>query len=138
MGVRNGSEHFGRREGGRDSLGQVKAAGSSKLSAFFLPLLAEVVAILHGVRLALDSGLSHLLVESDVVGVINVLKGGVAPSSDLGLIISDIFFVCSSLNVLRFSFISRKENSVADALPKGAISSVWFDCCPPLIFLTSF
>ncbi|KAL5757849.1 hypothetical protein ACOSP7_020460 [Xanthoceras sorbifolium] len=133
MGVRNGSEHFRRREGG-------------SCQPFFLPLLAEAVAILHGVRLALDLGLSHLLVESDAMGVINVLKGGVAPSSDLGLIISDIFFVCSSLNVLRFSFISRKENSVAlpmlwlrESFPLFGLTAVlhWWRCWSRLIFLTS-
>ncbi|KAL5802397.1 hypothetical protein ACOSQ4_030702 [Xanthoceras sorbifolium] len=121
-----------------DLLGQeVRAAGSLKLLAFYSPVLVEAVAILHGVWLAFDSGLSPLLVESDALGVINVLKDGVVPSSDLGLIISYIFLVCSCFNVLGFSFIPRKGNMVADALAKGAISSganvVWTDCCPPLV-----
>ncbi|KAL5854354.1 hypothetical protein ACOSQ4_004156 [Xanthoceras sorbifolium] len=123
----------------KDSLGQVKAVGSLKLLAFYSPMLAEAVAILHGVQLAFDSGLSPLLVESDALGVINVLKGGVVPSSDLVLIISDIFHAYSRFIVLGFSFISRKGNMVVDVLAKGAISSfdnsVWIDCCPPLVDL---
>ncbi|KAL5767821.1 hypothetical protein ACOSQ2_014604 [Xanthoceras sorbifolium] len=120
-----------------DSFGHVRSAGSLKLSGFYSPVVAEAVAILHGVRLAFDSGLSLLLVESDALGVINVLKGSVVPSSDLGLIISDIFFVCNRFNVLGFPFIPRKGNMVANALAKGAISSdanvVWTHCCLPLV-----
>ncbi|KAL5773532.1 hypothetical protein ACOSQ2_013456 [Xanthoceras sorbifolium] len=123
----------------RDCHGQVRVASSLKLSASFSPLLAEAVAILHEVRLAFNSGLLTLLVESDAQGDINVLKEGVILRSDLGLVISDIFHVCRSLNILCFSFIPRKGNMVADSLTKSALSSIsdcyWFKTYPQLMEL---
>ncbi|KAL5808299.1 hypothetical protein ACOSQ3_028990 [Xanthoceras sorbifolium] len=81
-----------------------------------------VHAVLHGVRLSLHSGLSPLLVESNALGVINVLKEGSVPCSDLGLVVSDIFDICRSLSVFSFSFVPRYVNKVGDALAKAALS----------------
>ncbi|KAL5843086.1 hypothetical protein ACOSQ3_013689 [Xanthoceras sorbifolium] len=123
----------------QDNLGQVKAAGSMKLLAFFLPLLAEAATVLYGVWLALRSGLSPILVESDTLGVVNVIKGGSIPCSNLGLFVSDIFSVCRSLNILGFSFAPRTVNKVDDVLAKVALSVVsdcfWSETRPPLVEL---
>ncbi|KAL5810686.1 hypothetical protein ACOSQ4_027254 [Xanthoceras sorbifolium] len=89
---------------------QVIVAGSVKLEAFFSPEVAEAIAISHGFQLAIDSGLSPLQVESDVLGVIKLLKDGSIPSSNLGLVISYNFSIYSRSNVLSFSFISRVAN----------------------------
>ncbi|KAL5783336.1 hypothetical protein ACOSP7_008365 [Xanthoceras sorbifolium] len=114
--------------------GGTMAAGSVKLEAFFSPEVAEAVAIYHGIQLAIDSGLSPLFVESDALGVINILKSGSIPSSDLGLDISDIFNICSRSNVLSFSFIPRAANKVADALARATCFSdlnlFWIESCP--------
>ncbi|KAL5782935.1 hypothetical protein ACOSP7_007964 [Xanthoceras sorbifolium] len=57
----------------RNEVGQIMAAGSIKLEAFFNPEVAEALAIFRGLQLAIDSGLSPLLVESDVLRVIKLL-----------------------------------------------------------------
>ncbi|KAL5831728.1 hypothetical protein ACOSQ4_017082 [Xanthoceras sorbifolium] len=75
----------------RDDLGRMRAAGSIGITASLDPSLAKAMAVLHGIRLAIDSGFSPILVESDALGVINVLRDGVIPSSYLGLIVLDIF-----------------------------------------------
>ncbi|KAL5835219.1 hypothetical protein ACOSQ3_014791 [Xanthoceras sorbifolium] len=109
----------------RDAFGRVRAASSIKLTAFFFPLLAEVVVIFHGVRLAFNSGFLPVLVEYDALGAINVLKEDSIPCSDLGLVIFDIFLVCRSLSVLSFSLIHRGVNKVADALAKATLSFIY-------------
>ncbi|KAL5825608.1 hypothetical protein ACOSQ3_021671 [Xanthoceras sorbifolium] len=123
----------------RDSLERVRAAGSVSVAALFSPILAEATAVLHGIRLAIDTGFSPLLVESDALGVINVLRTGSIPCSDLGLIISDIFQFCRCSIVFSCSFIPRIANRVADSLAKAAISSVedrfWFEVCPFIVEL---
>ncbi|KAL5823689.1 hypothetical protein ACOSQ4_021589 [Xanthoceras sorbifolium] len=104
----------------RDSLERVRAAGSVSV-------------------LAIDTGFSPLLVESDALAVINVLRTGSVPCSDLGLIISDIFRFCRCSIVFSCSFIPGIANRVADSLAKAAISSVedrfWFEVCPFIVEL---
>ncbi|KAL5835512.1 hypothetical protein ACOSQ3_015070 [Xanthoceras sorbifolium] len=119
----------------RDDFGHVRAAGSLKLKTFFHPLLAEAVALLHGVWATLSSGFSPILVESDALGVVNVLKEGSSPTSDL----VGIRVVCRSLNILCFSFVPRTMNKFVDALAKVALSSIsyyfLFEVCLPLVEL---
>ncbi|KAL5845767.1 hypothetical protein ACOSQ3_009291 [Xanthoceras sorbifolium] len=74
----------------RNHNGLIMAAGSVCVGAFYSPQVAEVVALLHGLRFAVDSGLSNVHVESDAQGVIKLLQDHSIPCSDLGLVISDI------------------------------------------------
>ncbi|KAL5799334.1 hypothetical protein ACOSQ3_032390 [Xanthoceras sorbifolium] len=109
------------------------------MPALLNPLLSKATTVLHGIRLAIDSGSSPLLVESDALGVINDLKEGVIPCSDLGLIVSDIFQLCFWFDISAFCFVPRVANKVADILAKAAISfgssHFWFDFCPPFVEL---
>ncbi|KAL5822912.1 hypothetical protein ACOSQ3_020836 [Xanthoceras sorbifolium] len=102
----------------RDEVGRIRVAGSVCVTVLYDPILAEATAVLHGIRLAIDSGFSPMLVESDALGVINVLKEGVIPCSNLDLIVSDIFQLCFCSSVLSFSFMPRYANKVTDALAK--------------------
>ncbi|KAL5763033.1 hypothetical protein ACOSP7_019297 [Xanthoceras sorbifolium] len=78
-------------------------------------------------------------VHSDALYVINVLKEGAIPYSDLGLIVSDILQLCFSFDISAFCFVPRVANKVADVLAKAAISfgssCFWFDFCPPFVEL---
>ncbi|KAL5865714.1 hypothetical protein ACOSQ3_003228 [Xanthoceras sorbifolium] len=122
-----------------DGFGRVRAAGTMKFTAFFTPLVTKAIAILYGVWLAFDSGFLPILMESNALCVINVLKEGSVLCSDLGLVIYDIFHVCCCLNILSFSFIPRVVNKVDDAIAKVALSSVsdsfWTKSCPHLLEL---
>ncbi|KAL5826472.1 hypothetical protein ACOSQ3_018323 [Xanthoceras sorbifolium] len=118
---------------------EVLPNGAFQISGVWFRRNKAVHAVLHGVRLALRLWLSPLLVESDALGVINVLKEGSVPCSDLSIIVSDIFDVCRSLSVFSFSFVPRCVNKVADALVKAALSfssdRFWSESCPPLVEL---
>ncbi|KAL5779181.1 hypothetical protein ACOSQ2_009918 [Xanthoceras sorbifolium] len=119
----------------RNHDGLIMAARSVRVCAFYSPQVAEAVALLHGLRFAADSGLSHIHVESDAQGVIQLLQDRSIPSSDLGLVISDILSISVSLFVLSFNFVPRGANKVADALAKAALSldssCFWFGSCTP-------
>ncbi|KAL5844996.1 hypothetical protein ACOSQ4_010954 [Xanthoceras sorbifolium] len=123
----------------RNDAGQVMAATSLRLTANFSPLVAEAAAVLHGLRLAKDIGVASLLIESDAKGVIHAINLGLAPCSDVGLVISDIFVLARELNVLSFSFVPRIANRVADFLANAAYSFafdlVWIEPCPPDVVL---
>ncbi|KAL5850131.1 hypothetical protein ACOSQ4_008144 [Xanthoceras sorbifolium] len=54
-------------------------------------MVAEALAILYGTRMAVDAGLSPILVKSDALSVINILRNRSFPCSNFGLIIADIF-----------------------------------------------
>ncbi|KAL5810001.1 hypothetical protein ACOSQ4_026569 [Xanthoceras sorbifolium] len=119
----------------RNSAGLVMAAGSVKLCGSFPPLLAETLAIRRGMQLALETGLSPLLLESDCLGAINAVKARSVLCSDMGLVLADICSLSSNLNVVSFSFIPREANKVADSLAKFALGLssdlFWLESCPP-------
>ncbi|KAL5823166.1 hypothetical protein ACOSQ4_021066 [Xanthoceras sorbifolium] len=121
----------------RDFDGLISVDGSIKLVGHFNPLLAEALAICHGLQMALESGFTSLLVESDALGVINAINSHVVGSSDLGLILSDIFLLASSITASSFSFIPRLANKVADALAKAGLLAVldlyWVESYPPFL-----
>ncbi|KAL5746578.1 hypothetical protein ACOSP7_027724 [Xanthoceras sorbifolium] len=100
-----------------NSVGLVVAAGAARVKAGFSPLL----------------------VESDALDVINVLRERSLHCSDFGLIIADIFQHVDVANIVSFSCISRSCHKVADALAKHAlllVSDIFlFDFCPPLVEL---
>ncbi|KAK1570315.1 hypothetical protein Q3G72_000100 [Acer saccharum] len=62
--------------------------------------MVEALAILVGMRLALELGLGVAVVESDALSVINILAAKSIPASDIGIIIHDI------LSLQNFSFAS--------------------------------
>ncbi|KAL5764465.1 hypothetical protein ACOSQ2_017059 [Xanthoceras sorbifolium] len=88
---------------------------------------------------AVRSGSSSFLVESDVLGVINTISSNLLPCSDMGLVLSDIYCLASSLQVSSFSFIPILANKVANALAKVALNIpsdlFWIDSCPPSVEL---
>ncbi|KAL5802001.1 hypothetical protein ACOSQ3_033633 [Xanthoceras sorbifolium] len=63
--------------------------------------VAEATALLNGLHLAIESGFSRLLVESDALNIINYLSLPDPPLSEVGLIISDIL-ICLLESMLSF------------------------------------
>ncbi|KAK3198904.1 hypothetical protein Dsin_022319 [Dipteronia sinensis] len=52
-----------------DCEGFVMAVSAQRIQANYSPQVAEAVALLHGIILAADAGLSSIVVESDALGV---------------------------------------------------------------------
>ncbi|XP_074310490.1 uncharacterized protein LOC141646517 [Silene latifolia] len=109
--------------------------GSSEMRREELePRVAEVVAVLEGVKEARRRGVARLIVESDCKVLIDALKTGAKGRSDFHLVLVDILSICSEFNFISWSFVGRNCNSVAHALAHvesaGVGRKIWSDDLP--------
>ncbi|KAL5834011.1 hypothetical protein ACOSQ3_017685 [Xanthoceras sorbifolium] len=118
----------------RDSNGLFMAGLSRKRFGSVSIEVTEASAILNGFHLAIDSGFTHLLVESDALNVINFLIEKKPPNSEVGLVIVDILAICNSAMVF-FSFVPHCANSVAHELARNSFFiddvSIWLEDVTP-------
>ncbi|KAK2649436.1 hypothetical protein Ddye_016925 [Dipteronia dyeriana] len=73
-----------------DGGGEVLACRAVPILADFSPVISEALAILHGLRFALEIGRVPCLVETDSLVIINLLRNDVMPFAEVGLIVQDI------------------------------------------------
>ncbi|KAL5806129.1 hypothetical protein ACOSQ3_029039 [Xanthoceras sorbifolium] len=92
------------------------------LKAHFCPLVAESVALLRGLRFAVDLGIPSAVVESDAAVVVDCVKAGVVLGSDFGLVLHDIFLVLEQVIFSSVGFAPRECNKAAHTLAKLALS----------------
>ncbi|KAL5756018.1 hypothetical protein ACOSQ2_020764 [Xanthoceras sorbifolium] len=106
----------------RDCTGKVLVSYMSLLLGLFSSDIGEALAILLGLRLAIDMGLSTVCVESDAASVVKQLSSRVTSCSDIGLILDDILSLVVNFADLSFSSVRRSANIVAHGLAKFALS----------------
>ncbi|KAL5779613.1 hypothetical protein ACOSQ2_010350 [Xanthoceras sorbifolium] len=106
----------------RDYMGKVLVSYTSLLLGLFSSDIGEALAILRGLRLAIDMGLSTVCVESDAASVVKQLSSRVTSCSDIGLILDDILSLVVNFADLSFSSVRRSANIVAHGLAKFALS----------------
>ncbi|KAK2638398.1 hypothetical protein Ddye_026193 [Dipteronia dyeriana] len=106
----------------RNEEGLVMAASSQRMMATFPPHIAEATAILHGIQLAIDSGLYPIMVESETAVVVDWINGGDTLYSEIGVIISDIKNLLQLTQCTAVAFIPRSANQVAHCLAKYDLS----------------
>lgn len=94
----------------RDLQGIVMATSTQRIHASYSPLVAEAVAVLRGVIMTIETGLTPFVVETDALGVANLVKAGFAPSADIALIIEEILFRLRDFRVETVGYVSRKTN----------------------------
>ncbi|KAK2652270.1 hypothetical protein Ddye_012126 [Dipteronia dyeriana] len=75
----------------RDHQGFVMDSSSQWIEACYSPQVAEAVAILRGIDFAIDTNLVPTVVESNVLGVVNLVNSGTSTSTDVGLVVDDSF-----------------------------------------------
>ncbi|KAL5784349.1 hypothetical protein ACOSQ2_006741 [Xanthoceras sorbifolium] len=118
----------------RDSHGLFMAELSRKFVGLVSIEVAEAAAILNSLHLALQSGFSRLLVESDAFNVVNYILSRDPPRTEVGLIISDILSLCSNA-LVKLALVPRSANSVAHLLGRNSFSidvvSIWLEDTPP-------
>ncbi|KAK3229800.1 hypothetical protein Dsin_001681 [Dipteronia sinensis] len=66
------------------------ASCSQRLDASYSPKAVEAVALLRGIDFAVDVGMVPVVIESDVLGVVNLVNSGKPSSAEIGLVIDDI------------------------------------------------
>ncbi|KAL5752149.1 hypothetical protein ACOSP7_022325 [Xanthoceras sorbifolium] len=77
----------------RDHSGSVLAASAQKLAAGYSVSIAEAVAVLKGLQLALDLDLLPSIVETNSLDVVTAINNPSVYLSKVGLVISDIMDV---------------------------------------------
>ncbi|KAH7569641.1 hypothetical protein JRO89_XS06G0225100 [Xanthoceras sorbifolium] len=106
----------------RDSVGKVLVSYTSLLLGLFSPDIGEALAILLGLRLAIDMGLSTICVKSDAASVVKQLSSRVTSCSDIGLVLDDILSLVVGFADISFSSVRRSANQVAHGLAKFALT----------------
>ncbi|KAH7566475.1 hypothetical protein JRO89_XS08G0169600 [Xanthoceras sorbifolium] len=106
----------------RDCTGKVLVSYTSLLLGLFSSDIGEALAILLGLHLAIDMGLSTVCVESDAASVVKQLSSRVTSCSDIGLILDYILSLVVNFADLSFSSVRRCANKVAHGLAKFALS----------------
>ncbi|KAL5766515.1 hypothetical protein ACOSP7_017132 [Xanthoceras sorbifolium] len=121
----------------RDGHGEVVAALAKGLNSLLSVDCAESLAILEGIRFAHSLGISPVGVESDSASVVGLINKKAPPSSELGLIISDILSFEGFLSFRQFSFRPRQCNRVAHDLAKLGVNvlspCVWVETTQPCV-----
>ncbi|KAL5750380.1 hypothetical protein ACOSP7_024983 [Xanthoceras sorbifolium] len=118
----------------RDSRGLVMASCVKGFDSLYSPPIAEALAILRGITLAVETGLLLVCVESDTEFVVNLITSKAAPISEIGVVIEEILLLISMHPVYSVRFIPRLANWVAHWLAKFGLSVVgefvWLEDCP--------
>ncbi|KAL5844961.1 hypothetical protein ACOSQ4_010919 [Xanthoceras sorbifolium] len=96
-----------------DRAGVVLVSYTSLLLGLVSSDIGEALAILLGLRLAIDMGWSTVCVESDAASVVKQLSSRVTSCSDIGLILDDILSLVVNFADLSFSSVGRSANRVA-------------------------
>ncbi|KAK3183220.1 hypothetical protein Dsin_030506 [Dipteronia sinensis] len=122
----------------RDCFGAVKAGSIQRIEARYSASVAEALAILRGISFAIYCGYDHLIIESDALGVVNMINLGTEISADIGVIIEDIRCLLQNIPDARVRYVSiRKANVVANSLSKLAltldVSYFWLNSFPPAV-----
>ena len=73
-----------------DETGFVMASSSQRITAIYTPQVADVVAILRGLQLAIDTCIHPVVVESDATIVVGYINDGKVLNSYAGFVISEI------------------------------------------------
>ncbi|KAL5799358.1 hypothetical protein ACOSQ3_032410 [Xanthoceras sorbifolium] len=102
--------------------GLIMAVSSQKVAAGVSVDNAEALAILSRIQLAVDVGISPILVESDSKVVVDLIIGIGASRTSLGLIVERIRILSRSSQIISFTYVPRAANATAHTLSMMAIS----------------
>ena len=94
------------------------------------------MALQDGVLLALELGISHVIVESDALSIIQAINEGVL-GSELGHIVQNIKDISSSFSWCSFQHLKRSGNRATHELARAArdsgVTEVWKGVCPSFV-----
>lgn len=84
-------------------------------------LASELWAILYGARLAWERGFQNIIIESDSLLAINLLKNGCSSRHPCYALVHQIMQVIGGVPTIRSHHILREANQVADLLAKNGL-----------------
>ena len=119
-----------------DCRGCLIAASSKVLPSTFSAEVTKALALEDGVLLALELGISHVIVESDALSIIQAINEDVL-GGELGHIMQNIKDISSSFSWCSFQHLNRSGNRVAHELARAArdsgVTQVWKGVCPSFV-----
>ena len=117
----------------RDCQGFLIAASNKILPAPFSAEITEAMALQEGVLLASEMGLSHVIVESDALSIIQAIIASDL-GGELGHIVQNIKGISSSFSWCSFQHLKRSGYRAAHEFARAArisgVSQVWKGVCP--------
>nr|XP_023889265.1 uncharacterized protein LOC112001321 [Quercus suber] len=120
----------------RDCRGCLIAALSKLLPSSYSAEITEALALQDGVLLALELGISHVIVESDALSIIQAINEDVF-GGELGHIVQNIKDISSSFSWCSFQHLIRSGNRAAHELARAArdsgVTQVWKGVCPSFV-----
>jgi len=100
----------------RDHDGNVIPAGSKLSHGFSGANVEEARACLHGLRSAHAHGCRHIIIESDCLQLIQMLKSKSIYDSLVGLFVQDIISFVVNFDFFSWSFVKKRGNQIAHDL----------------------
>ncbi|KAL5746540.1 hypothetical protein ACOSP7_027686 [Xanthoceras sorbifolium] len=105
----------------RDNNGSIMVAAGLTFRFVFDVELAEALAILEGIQLALSRGFLPFCVESDALNIVNLCCDSVPVRSDLSIVVQDIRKYFGAADIRAIDFVPRCCNRVTHEIVKWAI-----------------
>lgn len=102
----------------RDHNGNVVFAASGRIKARWLPVVAEVKALVLAAKLGRRYGLENIILETDCQSIVSRLSKGASHLTDLDSILGDVLQICSSFTSISWSHVGREGNFVAHHLAR--------------------
>ena len=93
-------------------------------------LTAEALALRYGLLLAQKTGCNCIIVNSDNMEVIDIMKNGGYSAGAAATVFDDCYFMACDFTLIRFEHCNREANKVADELARLAKFSKtrdWFE-----------
>ncbi|CAN6693921.1 unnamed protein product [Malus baccata var. baccata] len=119
---------------GRDFAGLLQFAGGSGTSICHSAAAAEACAIRSALVSCIENGFDKVIIESDVLGIIKMLRKVSSHDYSIECILGDIEILVQRLMSVTFSFVPRESNHAAHSVAKFALQQggdyVW-DCIGP-------
>ncbi|KAF2298797.1 hypothetical protein GH714_027951 [Hevea brasiliensis] len=102
----------------RDHRGEVLVSAIKRVYGPWSTAVSEARAILFGLQLAVDLSFQRVIVESDCLHVIQLIRSADCLNNDLGFVLQDCLDLMHLLDDCSWSFVRWSVNSVAHALAK--------------------
>ncbi|KAM2993814.1 hypothetical protein FF2_045866 [Malus domestica] len=119
---------------GRDFAGLLQIAGGSGTGISHSTAAAEACAIRSALMACIDNGFDEVVIESDALVIIQMLKKESTQDYSIECILGDIKILVQRLTSVTFSFVPRESNCAAHSVAKFALQQggdfVW-DCIGP-------
>lgn len=97
----------------------------------------EAKAIILGLKMAIQCNASKVVVESDCLQVVSLIKARKHDGSYLGMLSREINVIANSFEVISFCHVFREAilaaHTMAHFSPLEYTTRVWVGCCPSMV-----